>query len=91
MAWVHVSLRTIGPEEGGHVSYDAIAVHVPMRFLYGDLCTKSSMMPENGTLPHCDDLDGHIIQKPSFQISTHLNPTPMSLFQYSALNGVYSD
>ena len=39
-------------------------------------------------------LDGHIIRKPllsRFQISTHLNPTPISLFQYSALNGVYSD
>ena len=47
-----------------------------------------------GTLPCCNHLDEHIIWKPSssrFQISTHLNPTPMSLSQYPALNGMHSD
>ena len=44
-------------------------------------------------LPPLNLAGKHIIRKPSlsrFQIFTYLNPTPMSLFQYSALKGVYN-
>ena len=76
-------------EEGGHVSRDLCCRLCTIRLSYGDLRINPIRC---GNLPRCNHLGEHIIRKPSssrFQISTHLNPIPMSLSQYSALNGVY--
>ena len=77
---------TSTPEEGGHASYDAIAAQVP-KLTYEVFLWRSQYKIQHdawkGTLPRCNHLDEHIIRKPSlsrFQIPTHLNPTPLSLF-----------
>ena len=62
--------------------------HSLLGFPYGDLRIKSSMMPGKEPYPRWAYQSKALIEQIS-NIYTHVNPNPMSLFQYSALNGVY--